>query len=158
MILHMSDTDLLNKASARQNSVNKDFLGTGWSFPPTFTRHNHTVQMVSNDADIQESLWILFSTALGERMMVPQYGTGLAKMVFRTISTTLTSQMKNMVKQAILNWEPRIDVDEVQVQPDATQFGKVLINVIYTIRMTNTRSNLVYPFYLTEGTIPAKTP
>jgi len=89
--------------------------------------------------------------------MVPQYGTGLNKMVFRTISTTLSSQIGNMVKQAILNWEPRIDVDEVQVQPDATQYGKVLINVIYTIRKTNTRSNLVYPFYLTEGTIPAKT-
>jgi len=158
----MASTNLFGKTPLRTDpatngSVNKDFLGTGWSFPPTFSRHDHTVDMVSNDLDIRESLWILFSTALGERIMVPQYGTGLNKMVFRTISTTLSSQIGNMVKQAILNWEPRIDVDEVQVQPDATQYGKVLINVIYTIRKTNTRSNRVYPVERTEGTIPAKT-
>jgi hypothetical protein len=140
------------------NSVNKDFLGTGWSFPPTFDNISYTVEMVSNDTDIQQSLWVLFSTALGERTMVPEYGSGLEKMVFRVLSTTLISQMKSMVQLAILNWEPRIDVDEVQIQTDATYDGRVLINVIYTIRKTNTRSNLVYPFYLTEGTIPAQTP
>jgi hypothetical protein len=140
------------------NSVNKDFLGTGWSFPPTFDNISYTVEMVSNDTDIRQSLWVLFSTALGERTMVPEYGSGLEKMVFRVLSTTLISQMKSMVQLAILNWEPRIDVDEVQIQTDATYDGRVLINVIYTIRKTNTRSNLVYPFYLTEGTIPAQTP
>jgi len=139
-------------------AVNKDFLGTGWGFPPTFSRLNYTVEMVSNDDDIHESLWILFSTRLGERIMVPQYGSGLWRTVFRTMTTTLMSQMKAMVQQAILNWEPRIDVDEIKVQPDATIEGLVLINVVYTVRKTNTRSNLVYPFYLTEATIPAKKP
>ena len=139
-------------------AVNKDFLGTGWSFPPTFSRLNYTVDMVRDDDDIHESLWILFSTRLGERIMVPQYGSGLWRTVFRTMTTTLMSQMKAMVQQAILNWEPRIDVDEIQVQPDATVEGLVLINVVYTVRKTNTRSNLVYPFYLTEATIPAKKP
>jgi phage baseplate assembly protein W len=139
-------------------AVNKDFLGTGWSFPPTFSRFNYTVEMVSDDADIHESLWILFSTKLGERIMVPTYGTGLWRLVFRALTTTLMSQMKNMVEQAILNWEPRIDVDEVTVNADPTDEGRVLINVVYTIRKTNTRSNMVYPFYLTESTIPAKTP
>jgi phage baseplate assembly protein W len=139
-------------------AVNKDFLGTGWSFPPTFSRLNFTVDMVRDDDDIHESLWILFSTRLGERIMVPQYGSGLWRTVFRTMTTTLMSQMKAMVQQAILNWEPRIDVDEIHVQPDATVEGLVLINVVYTVRKTNTRSNLVYPFYLTEATIPAKKP
>jgi phage baseplate assembly protein W len=139
-------------------AVNKDFLGTGWGFPPTFSRLNYTVEMVSNDDDIHESLWILFSTRLGERIMVPQYGSGLWRTVFRTMTTTLMSQMKAMVQQAILNWEPRIDVDEIKVQPDATIEGLVLINVVYTVRKTNTRSNLVYPFYLTEATIPTKKP
>lgn len=139
-------------------AVNKDFLGTGWSFPPTFSQIDYSVQMVSDDLDIQESLCILFSTRLGERIMVPEYGSGLAQTVFHTLTTTLMTQMKNMVCQAILNWEARIDVDEVQVQSDASVQGKVLIGVEYTIRRTNTRSNLVYPFYLTEATIPAKTP
>src|ERR1700752_2357188 len=101
-------------------AVNKDFLGTGWSFPPAFSRINYTVDMVSNDDDIHESLWILFSTRLGERIMAPEYGSGLWRMVLRTMTTTLMSRMKAMVQQAILNWEPRIDVDEVTVQPDAT--------------------------------------
>jgi hypothetical protein len=90
--------------------------------------------------------------------MEPEYGSGLWRMVFRAMTTTLMSQMKAMVQQAILNWEPRIDVDEVTVEPDPTVEGLVLINVTYTVRKTNTRSNLVYPFYLTEATIPAKTP
>jgi phage baseplate assembly protein W len=139
-------------------AANKDFLGTGWSFPPTFDQLGYTVDMVSNDQDIHESLWILFSTKLGERVMVPDYGTGLWKTIFRILTTTLMSQMKSMVKQAILNWEPRVDVNEVQVQPDADVAGLVLINVTYTVRKTNSRSNIVYPFYLTEATIPAKTP
>jgi len=144
--------------TSNKKPPNRDYLGTGWSFPPTFSRLNYTVDMVSNDVDIRESLWILFSTRLGERIMLPQYGSGLWKMVFQAISTTLMSQMKSMVKQAILSWESRIDVDEVQVQTDPTVAGKVLIEVTYTIRATNTRSNLVYPFYLTEATIPVKTP
>jgi phage baseplate assembly protein W len=139
-------------------AVNKDFLGIGWSFPPTFDRLSYTLDMVSDDNDIHESLWILFSTRLGERVMVPEYGTGLWKMVFRALTTTLMSQMKSMVKQAILNWEPRVDVDAVQVQPDSDVAGLVLINVTYTVRKTNSRANFVYPFYLTEATIPAKTP
>jgi len=138
--------------------VNKDFLGTGWSFPPTFSTFSHAVDMVTDDVDIRESLWILFSTRLGERIMLPQYGTSLWKMVFRTVSTTLMSQIKSIVSQAILSWEPRIDVDSVQVQQDPTVSGKLLIKVSYTIRQTNTRANLVYPFYLYEGTIPPAKP
>jgi phage baseplate assembly protein W len=135
--------------------ANQDYLGTGWSFPPTFASLNHGVEMVKDGNDIHESLWILFSTNLGERIMLPQYGSGLGRMVFRAISTTMMSQMKSMVTQAILNWEVRITVNDVQVQPDPATAGRVLISVAYTIRKTNTRANLVYPFYLTENTIPA---
>jgi phage baseplate assembly protein W len=142
---------------AAANTV-KDFLGTGWSFPPTFSNISYSVEMVSDDQDIRESLWVLFSTQLGERIMVPAYGSDIWQMVFRTITTTLMSQLKTMVKQAILNWEPRIDVDDVKVQRAADVDGMVLIAVNYTIRTTNTRSNLVYPFYLTEATIPAIAP
>ncbi len=139
-------------------AVDKDFLGTGWSFPPTFSTLTWSVNMVSNDLDIHESLWILFSTRIGERIMVPEYGSDIYQMVFRAINTTLTTQIQNMVRQAILNWEPRIDVDEVKVEVSPDEDGLLLIGVNYNIRRTNTRSNMVYPFYLNEATIPPQKP
>lgn len=133
----------------------KSFLGTGWSFPPTFSRATNGVVMVSDDQDIRESLWILFSTSLGERIMLPQYGSQLWRMVFRGVTTTLRTEMMDMIAQAILNWEPRITVDEIAVTADDSVHGLLLIDVAYTIRKTNVRSNLVYPFYTQEMTIPA---
>lgn len=140
------------------NNPEKAILGTGWSFPPTFSRDSLSIDMVSDAQDIRESLWVLFSTALGERIMLPEYGTQIWEMVFRAINTTLITQLAEMVSQAILYWEPRIDVVDLSVTPDASQDGRVLIMVDYIIRRTNTRSNLVYPFYLQEMTIPAQAP
>lgn len=128
-------------------------LGTGWSFPPTFSRSSASVEMVSDDTDIRQSLRILFSTYLGERIMLPRYGSQLGKMVFRAITTTLLSELRDDVRQAILNWEGRIDVDRVTAEPDASVSGLVNITVYYTIRQTNARNNLVYPFYLEEATL-----
>jgi phage baseplate assembly protein W len=136
-------------------NVDKSFLGTGWSFPPTFTRVNDSIVMVSDDRDIRESLWVLFSTSLGERIMLPTYGNQLWEMVFRGITTTLVTEIQGMVAQAILYWEPRITVDDIQVKADGNVDGLLLISVDYTIRKTNARSNLVYPFYTQgEQTIP----
>ncbi len=134
------------------------FLGTGWGFPPTFSRHSYSVEMVSDDLDIRQSLWILFSTSVGERVMLPEYGSRLWQMLFRNITTTLMTQIEEIVRNAVLYWEPRIDVDKVSVQPDANEVGLVLITLTYTIRKTNARNNLVYPFYLLEKTIPTDTP
>lgn len=136
----------------------KSFLGTGWGFPPTFSRQNYSVEMVSDDRDIRQSLWVLFMTSAGERVMVPEYGSRLWQMVFRNITTTLMTQIDEIVRNAILYWEPRIDVDDVVVQPDAADDGLVLITVYYTIRRTNARNNLVFPFYLLEKTIPTDAP
>jgi phage baseplate assembly protein W len=130
------------------------FLGRGWSFPPTFSRVTYSVDMVSDDHDIQESLRILFATQMGERVMEPQYGTLLWQMVFQNINTTLLTQLEDMVRQAVLYWEARINVIDVSAQPDAAVAGLILINVSYIIRTTNARNNLVYPFYVNEATIP----
>ena len=134
------------------------FLGTGWSFPPTFSRQTYSVDLVSDDQDIRESLWVLFSTSIGERIMLPEYGSLLWKMVFQNITNTLMMQLADIVRQAILYWEARINVDDVVVKPDASVAGLVLITVNYTIRKTNARNNLVYPFYIQEGTIPIESP
>ena len=134
------------------------FLGTGWSFPPTFSRLNYSVEMVSDEQDIRESLWLLFCTSLGERIMLPNYGSQLWRMVFQNITNTLTTQLADIVRQAVLNWEARINVDDVIVQPDASVAGLVLIDVYYTITKTNARNNLVFPFYIQEGTLPVGVP
>lgn len=134
------------------------FLGTGWSFPPTFSRYSYSVEMVSDDLDIRQSLWVLFSTSVGERVMLPEYGSRLWQMLFRNVTTTLMTQIEEIVRNAVLYWEPRVDVDSVSVQPDAGQAGLVLITLAYTIRKTNARNNLVYPFYLLEKTIPTDAP
>lgn len=136
----------------------KSFLGTGWSFPPTFSRQSYSVEMVSDERDIRQSLWVLFSTAVGERIMLPEYGSRIWEMLFRNITTTLTTQLEDFVRTAILYWEPRIDVDAVFVQPSSSVAGLVLITVNYTIRRTNSRNNLVFPFYLLEKTIPMEAP
>jgi phage baseplate assembly protein W len=129
------------------------FLGTGWAFPPAFSRHGHTAVTASGVEDVRQSLWILFSTVPGERVMLPTYGCVLWRMVFRNLTTTATTEMAEAVRKAVLEWEPRVDLREVAVVVDALQDGLVSINVSYVIRTTNTRDNLVYPFYLREGTL-----
>ncbi len=134
------------------------FLGTGWSFPPTFSRQTLAVDMVRDDVDIQQSLWVLFRTALGERIMVPGYGSQLGTLVFRNLTRSVATEIEDDVRTAILYWEPRIELLEVKVEPDRTREGVLLISITYRIRQTNTRSNLVFPFYLREGTLPAQNP
>jgi phage baseplate assembly protein W len=113
--------------------------------------------MVSDDLDIHESLWVLFSTNIGERIMLPQYGTVLWQKVFAVLSTTLMNQIKTIVTQEITNWEPRVTVLSVDVVRDDAQQGVILIKVGYLIRKTNVRSNLVYPFYQGEATLASVT-
>ena len=129
------------------------FLGTGWSFPPTFLKASSSVAMVSGVPDIRESIWILLSTAKGERVMEPDYGCDIWQYVFRTIDNSLIGQIDYAVSQALLNWEPRITVERVETSPMPGTEGALLISIDYTIRKTNARSNIVFPFYLEEGSI-----
>ena len=91
--------------------------------------------------------------SLGERIMVPDYGCALWRMVFENLNPTLMTRLQDIVERAILNWEPRIIVNSVVAEAAAEAAGLVHINVDYTIRATNTRSNFVYPFYLREATL-----
>lgn len=133
------------------------FLGTGWSFPPSFDRISANTVMVSGEVDIRESLWILLSTAKGERVMLPDYGCDVWRFVFRSINPLTIGQVNYAVSQAILNWEPRVSVEQVDAQADLSRPGTLLVHIDYLIRRTNTRSNLVYPFYLQEGSIAIPT-
>lgn len=134
------------------------FLGTGWSFPPQFSSKTGTIDLVAHDKDIQQSLRILFSTSPGERVMHPQFGCNLKKQVFDTISQGTITKIKDSVRRAILFFEPRITLHRVDVVVEddpqhvhSVYNGFVVIHVDYTIRQTNSRSNLVYPFYFMEA-------
>jgi Bacteriophage baseplate protein W len=126
-----------------------DFLGNGWSFPPAFVKAPAEVEMTFGTADIKRSLEIIFSTALGERIMQPTFGCSLDDAVFEPVNTSRVAYIENLIRTAILYHEPRIDADKVEVQPDAAE-GILLIHVHYAVRGSNSRFNFVYPYYLNE--------
>ncbi|MBC6996658.1 GPW/gp25 family protein [Neolewinella lacunae] len=130
----------------------KSFLGTGWSFPPAFQLTTGAVQMVSEEDDIRQSLFLLFSTTPGERLMRPGYGCDLQMLVFERLNASTESQIADLIRMSILHYEPRITVEEVHVTLSDALQGRIDIAVFYTIRLTNSRDNIVYPFYFREGT------
>lgn len=131
---------------------NRSFLGTGWSFPPVFVKAHQAVTMVSDEEDIRQSLEILLTTRLGERVMRPDYGGDLTDMVFEPLNITTQTYIRKLVENAVLYHEPRIIVNEVSMAKDGESEGVVLIIIDFTVSATNTRRNYVYPFYLNEGT------
>lgn len=127
----------------------KSFLGTGWSFPPSFTSNG--LVTVSAEQDIYESLWILLSTTPGERVMQPAYGCGLKAHVFDNLDESSFAVMRDLIEKAILFFEPRVTVELIDINDEHYLEGKILLNIVYRVRSTNNRYNLVYPFYLHEA-------
>ncbi len=130
------------------------FLGTGWSFPPAFDRATGTVRMVHGSTDVAESLLVLLSTNPGERPMMPEFGCGLRQFVFADVDANVLSSISQVITTAIERWEPRVSHVEVDAQEDAAVSGTLRITVAYTIRSTNSRYNLVFPFHAREGVSP----
>ena len=133
-------------------TVEKSFLGVGWSFPPTFHLRSKSVEMVSEDEDIRQSLFILISTIPGERLMRPAYGCDLQRLIFDQLNHTLRIEIVSTVEMALLRFEPRIKVEKVAVTVSQEDAGLLYILVDYIVKSTNSRSNIVYPFYIKEGT------
>jgi Bacteriophage baseplate protein W len=129
------------------------FLGRGWSFPPSFSIMARSVVMVEGIEDIRQSLAILMATAPGERVMVPTYGCDLRRFLFRELTTSSLSQIRETVTTAIVRWEPRIDLLDVTAAASGDEPGLIIITLDFRVRLTNVRTNLVYPFYLTEATL-----
>jgi len=133
------------------NGKNIPFLGTGWGFPPEFNKGKENLRMSSGAQDIQESLFILLSTKYGERFMTPNFGCDLDSMLFEPMNLSLEQRLDDEIRRSILLYETRINVEQI-VFTKEEESGVIYINIEYTIRTTNTRTNIVYPFYLTEGT------
>jgi phage baseplate assembly protein W len=127
------------------------FLGTGWSFPPEFPRDaggtTGAVAMRDAEEDVQESLHILFGTARGERVLNPNYGLDLHEFQFGSVGTTMRTLLEDRIRLAILVHEPRIDLLSVEVTTPGEEDGTLHVELDYVVRATNTRFNLVYPFY-----------
>lgn len=136
------------------NNQDRSFLGTGWSFPPQFDNDSHTIKLVCEEDDIRQSLSILLSTTPGERVMHPTFGCNLSQVIFDNISQTTIAEIKDTIKRSILFFEPRISLERINIDTSELQYleGILHIELVYLIRRTNTRSNMVYPFYLIEGT------
>lgn len=131
-----------------------NFLGQGWAFPPGFSSESKTAILVDEEEDIRQSLTILLSTQLGERVMQPNFGCDLQSVVFEKTDKPTKTLIRDMVETAILYHEPRIKLLTVNVEDDSGIEGKITLNIVYLIKATNTRSNLVYPFYLNEAAQP----
>jgi uncharacterized protein len=134
------------------------FLGRGWAFPPRFDLSKGEVAMVAREDDIEESLRILFLTRRGERVMQPTYGCALQDMVFQGNTAETRAAVKQALARAILFHETRIDVISIDLRmPDPLE-GRMEILLEYRIRSTNSRTNVVFPFYLSEGTLLPERP
>lgn len=142
----------------RSDEAYPSFLGCGWSFPPTFLHPSASVAMAAGETDIRESLWILLSTNVGERIMLATYGCDLWPKVFVALTPTTAGEIALMVKNAIIDWEPRVLVEAVTVTENQDLSGWLEISIDYRVRQTNTRSNLVFPFYTREATLAAPIP
>ncbi len=130
------------------------FLGRGWAFPPTFSRrtdNNSGVEMVEAKQDIDQSLEILLATSLGERVMQPTYGCNLKDYQFEPMNASLIGRLRDLIANAILYYEPRIYVQKIDISEADNLIGKLLIEIEYTVRTTNSRYNFVYDFYLKES-------
>jgi uncharacterized protein len=130
--------------------VSADFLGQGWSFPIAI---DDSGAVIRSDADsgIEQSIWLILGTAMGERAMRPNFGCGIHDLVFALNNTATAARVVEAVQDALILWEPRIDVISVDTSTPDDQAETLMIAISYRVRSTNNVFNLVYPFYLDQG-------
>ena len=128
----------------------QEFLGVGWKFPVQVDGAGNIV-MSAFEQDIRESIRIILSTTKGERTMRPDFGCGIHDFVFDSMSTTTIGLIESSVREALIQWEPRIELLNIRVSTEAAEVGQLLVGIDYRVRATNNEFNLVYPFYLTES-------
>ena len=127
--------------------VDRDFLGRGLAFPVR-TEESGAVETAVGETDVAEAIRIVLGTAPGERVMRPRFGCGIHERVFEVVDTTTRTLIED---EALIEWEPRIEVLDVSVADAPEREGTVLVEVDYRVRATNVADNLVYPFYMGGG-------
>jgi phage baseplate assembly protein W len=133
------------------STTDRSFLGRGWTFPPTFRREWYGVELLSDAEDVKSSIHIILSTLNGERVMLPTFGCNLLPAIFQVMNVPNIALIEKVVREALIYHEPRIIVGDLTSEffPDQ---GLLQIDISFTIIVTNTRTNYVFPFYVTEAT------
>ncbi|MDC3378841.1 GPW/gp25 family protein [Planctomycetota bacterium] len=126
------------------------FLGVGWKFPIDLDRRK-SVAMSQFEENIEESILIILGTALGERVMRPDFGCAVHDLVFAPNNSNTHGLIIYYVKEALSKWEPRIQALQVRVTPDRRELSRLDTSVEYQVIATNNVFNLVYPFYLQKS-------
>jgi phage baseplate assembly protein W len=132
--------------------MTQEFLGVGWKFPIELNNAGE-ISFSRYEEDIRESIWIILSTAPGERLMRPDFGCGIHQFIFALNDTRTAGLVQFHVEEALTRWEPRIELQQVQVQADPGNPALLLVIIDYRVKANDSRFNLVYPFYLERGEI-----
>lgn len=134
--------------------MTKRFLGVGVGFPINLTQDKIDIARAEYEESVRQSIWIIIGTAKGERVMRPDFGCGIHDLVFEVNTPSTVGKIAQTIQSALLEFEPRIDVLDVQVATASDIDGdKLLINIDYQVRATNNVFNLVYPFYLQRSVV-----
>jgi phage baseplate assembly protein W len=131
-------------------ATNVGFLGRGWRFPIR-PDTGGVLRLTEQDEAVRNSIFLILSTAPGERLMRPDYGCGIHDLVFEANTPTLRGTVQSMVRRSLVQWEPRIDVIDVGVDAPVDYPTQLIIRIDYRLRQNNALFNLVYPFYLQES-------
>ncbi|MCB0594632.1 MAG: GPW/gp25 family protein [Lewinellaceae bacterium] len=133
------------------DTTNAPFLGSGWQFPPEFSPGGADVAMASGIEDIVQSLEILLGTHLGERIMAEDYGSSLDEYLFEEIRPSVINEIREMITEAVLYYEARIELNQVDIDQSRAGEGLLQIRLDFTVVASNSRFNMVYPFYINEA-------
>jgi uncharacterized protein len=129
--------------------MSREFLGKGWKFPIRVNARGG-LSFSSHEQDIEEAIWIILSTAKGERVMEPEFGCGIHDYVFAPNNPATRGSITYEIQQSLAKYEPRITMENIRVESFPGSDNRLLIYVDYRVRSTNAKRNLVYPFYIKE--------
>jgi len=129
----------------------RKFLGAGVAFPLRLDADGR-IAINSLEDHVRQSILLILQTAKGERVMRPDFGAGLQTLVFSPVNAATAALVQHEVRDALVRFEPRIDILSVEVTSDQEEQNVLMINLQYRVRKTDTMFNLVYPFFLAKGT------
>ncbi len=131
--------------------MGEEFLGKGWAYPIRLKDDKTEIALASEEEKIGESIRIILGTAPGERLMRPEFGCGIHDYVFAPNNVHTAGLIRFHVERSLNRWEPRIDLQDVSVGPGSDNPALILISITYRVKSTDSRFNMVYPFYLERG-------
>ena len=133
-----------------------DIIGIGWSFPPHFSKTAEDgagVIMHTGTEEIEDSLSVLFSTQLGNRLFRPDFGCSIEEFQFRAVDSATEIRVKRMIENAVVEFEPRIDLHGLDVDLSELTEGKLRIDLRYSIKASYVKENIIYPFHFENDTL-----